>query len=60
MATRTLQSSGVQFDDRRNFYLSPRTTRELWTSVMPFVTVISNGQVKSPGQMEDTVFKMSI
>lgn len=58
MATRTLQSSGVQFTDQRNFYLSPRVTQELWPSVMPFTTVISQGNVKSPGEMEDTIFKL--
>lgn len=58
MGTRNLQSSGVQYTDQRDFYISPRVVKELWPSIMPFVTVISNGNVKEKGDMPDTIFKM--
>lgn len=56
MATTTYQGSGVQFTDRRRFYLSPKVTKELWPVVTPFLTLIANGQTKTG--LTDTSFKM--
>lgn len=36
------QSAGVLFDERRDFYLSDRFTKELWKDVSPFVTALAN------------------
>jgi hypothetical protein len=38
MSTRELQASGVQYTDRRDFYIDPTTYAELWPSVTPFTT----------------------
>ena len=56
MPTQSLQSSGVQFTDRRRFYLSPNVTKELWPIVTPFTTVIANQQTVTG--LEDTAFKL--
>jgi len=48
-------NSGVLFTDRRNLYLNPHITKELYPSVTPFTTLIQNmSMVKSP----DPDFKM--
>jgi len=49
MAAKNLAASGVLYTDRRNFYLSPQVTKELWTDVAPFTTTVSNmGTVRPP------------
>lgn len=49
------QSSGVLFDERRDFYLPDTYTKELWQEVTPFITMVSNlGYVK----VTDPDFKM--
>ena len=50
-----LKASGVLYDDRRNFYVSPQVVKELWTDVAPFTTVISNREQR---KVPDTIFKM--
>ena len=48
-------ASGILFTDRRDFYIDPQVTKELWTDVSPFTTVISNRETR---QTNDPVFKM--
>ena len=50
-----LGASGVLYTDRRDFYIDEQVTRELWTDVSPFTTVISNKETR---QTNDPVFKM--
>ncbi len=48
-------NSGVLYEDRRNLYLNPHVTKELYPSATPFTTLIQNmSMVKSP----DPDFKM--
>ena len=55
MAAKDLSASGVLFTDRRNFYIDPQVTKELWTDVTPFTTVIANKETRN---VPDPVFKM--
>ena len=56
MATeKLLKASGVLYTDRRNFYVDPQVTKELWTDVAPFTTMISNQEMRN---VPDPVFKM--
>jgi len=48
-------ASGVLYTDRRNFYVDPQVTKELWTDVAPFTTMISNQEMRN---VPDPVFKM--
>ena len=41
-----LGASGVLYTDRRDFYISPQVTKELWTDVAPFTTLISNREIR--------------
>jgi hypothetical protein len=50
-----LKASGVLYTDRRNFYVDPQVTKELWTDVAPFTTMISNQEMRN---VPDPVFKM--
>ena len=50
-----LHASSVLYTDRRNFYVDPQVTKELWTDVAPFTTMISNQQQR---KVPDPVFKM--
>tara|TARA_Y100000310_G_scaffold16443_1_gene16399 strand:- start:5216 stop:6526 length:1311 start_codon:yes stop_codon:yes gene_type:complete len=50
-----LKASGVLYTDRRNFYVDPQVTKELWTDVAPFTTLISNQEQR---KVPDPVFKM--
>ena len=50
-----LAASGVLYTDRRNFYVDPQVTKELWTDVAPFTTMISNQEMRD---VPDPVFKM--
>ena len=56
MATeKLLAASGVLYTDRRNFYVDPQVTKELWTDVAPFTTMISNQEMRD---VPDPTFKM--
>ena len=48
-------ASSVLYTDRRNFYVDPQVTRELWTDVAPFTTLISNQEMR---KVPDPTFKM--
>ena len=50
-----LKASGVLYTDRRNFYVDPQVTKELWTDVAPFTTLISNQEMR---KVPDPTFKM--
>ena len=50
-----LAASGVLYTDRRNFYVDPQVTKELWTDVAPFTTMVSNQEMR---KVPDPVFKM--
>ena len=50
-----LKASGVLYTDRRNFYVDPQVTKELWTDVAPFTTMVSNQEMR---KVPDPVFKM--
>ena len=52
---KNLGASGVIYDDRRDFYVDPQVTKELWTDVAPFTTMVSNQEIRS---VPDPVFKM--
>ena len=53
---KSLGSSGVLYDDRRDFYIRPNVVKELWTDVAPFLTVVANQSTISG--MADPTFKM--
>ncbi len=48
-------ASGILYTDRRDFYIDPQVTKELWTDVTPFTTMISNKETR---QTNDPLFKM--
>ena len=50
-----LHASSLLYTDRRNFYVDPQVTKELWTDVAPFTTMISNQEMRN---VPDPVFKM--
>ena len=50
-----LGASGVLYTDRRDFYVDPQVTKELWTDVAPFTTLISNQESRD---VPDPIFKM--
>tara|TARA_R100001015_G_C4634468_1_gene201020 strand:+ start:2778 stop:4097 length:1320 start_codon:yes stop_codon:yes gene_type:complete len=50
-----LGASGVLYNERRDFYVDPQVTKELWTDVAPFTTMVSNQELRS---VPDPVFKM--
>ncbi len=54
MATAALTGSGVQYTDRRDFYLKPKSFSELWPNVTPFTSTLAMGKQKP----SDTVYKM--
>ena len=53
--TKNLGASGVIFDERRDFHVDPQVTKELWTDVAPFTTMVSNQEMRS---VPDPIFKM--
>lgn len=55
MAYKQLNQSGVLFTDRRDFYLSPNWTAELWQNVTPFLSMLSS---KPARVTNDPDFKM--
>ena len=50
-----LGASGIIYNERRDFYVDPQVTKELWTDVAPFTTMVSNQELRS---VPDPVFKM--
>ena len=50
-----LGASGVLYNERRDFYVDPQVTKELWTDVAPFTTMVSNQELRS---VPDPIFKM--
>jgi hypothetical protein len=55
MAVKDLGASGILYTDRRDFYIDPNVTKELWTDVTPFTTVVSTKETR---QTNDPTFKM--
>jgi hypothetical protein len=55
MAVKALDNSGVLFTDRRDFYIKPQVTAELWPSVSPFITTLLG---KAPRKTKDPDFKL--
>ena len=53
---KSLGSSGVLYDERRDFYIRPNVVKELWSDVAPFLTVVANQSTISG--MADPTFKM--
>lgn len=54
MATQALTGSGVQYTDRRDFYVKPKTYAELWPSVTPFTSSLMMGNQKP----KDVLYKL--
>ena len=50
-----LAGSGILYTDRRNFYLSPNATKELWPAVTPFTTTVSASRLVTG--LQDPIFK---
>jgi hypothetical protein len=48
-------ASSVLYKDRRDFYVDPQVTKELWTDVAPFTTLVSNRESRD---VPDPIFKM--
>ena len=48
-------ASGILYNERRDFYVDPQVTKELWTDVAPFTTMVSNQELRS---VPDPIFKM--
>ena len=48
-------ASSVLYTDRRDFYVDPQVTKELWTDVAPFTTLVSNRETRD---VPDPIFKM--
>ena len=46
---------GVLFSERRDFYLNPNQTKELWTDITPFTTMLLN---RSTTNTSDPDYKM--
>lgn len=49
-------TAGILFQDRRKFYLRENVTKELWPTVAPFTTIISNKGIS--GGLPDPEYKM--
>ena len=56
MSAKVLGKTGVLFTERRDFYMSPQVTKELWTAVTPFTTIVSNRSYETG--LKDPEFKM--
>lgn len=52
----TLNKLGTLYSDRRDFYISPQVTKELWSSVTPFTTIVSNRNMETG--LKDPEFKL--
>lgn len=56
MSAKNLGKTGVLFTERRDFYISPQVTKELWTAVTPFTTILSNRRYDTG--LKDPEFKL--
>lgn len=56
MSVKNLSKTGILFTERRDFFLSPQVTKELWTAVTPFTTIISNKSYETG--LKDPEYKM--
>lgn len=56
MSAKNLSASGILYTERRDFYLNPQITKELWTTVAPFTTIVSNRGISTG--MSDPIFKL--
>ena len=56
MSAKNLGKTGVLFTERRDFYISPQVTKELWTAVTPFTTILSNRNYETG--LKDPEFKV--
>jgi len=56
MAAKNLGASGILYTDRRDFYISPQVTKELWTDATPYTTIVSNRSITTG--LKDPIFKM--
>lgn len=59
MAAKALShsASSVLYTDRRDFYLSPNQTKELWTDATPFLTIASNQTMESTPDPDFKLFE---
>lgn len=48
-------ATGRLYTDRRDFYMSPQMTKELWGAVTPYTTIVSNKRLD--GGLKDPMFK---
>ena len=56
IGSKNLGSSGILYNERRDFYIRPNVVKELWTDVTPFTTVVANQATMSG--LADPSFKM--
>jgi hypothetical protein len=56
MAAKNFSASGVLYTDRADFYLNPQITKELWTTVAPFTTMIADKGFSAG--LSSPIFKM--
>lgn len=54
MSVKNLGSTGILYTERRDFLMSPNVVKELWTTVAPFTTIVSNRGTK---KVNDPMFK---
>jgi hypothetical protein len=57
VAVKTLSQLGVLYTERRDFYISPNEVRELWTSITPFTTIVSNRGIEKVGDPDFKLFE---
>lgn len=55
MAQKAMSNTGILFTDRRDFYITPTMTKELWPDVTPFTSMLMN---RGSRQTPDPDFKM--
>lgn len=55
MAAKSLGNTGILFTDRRDFYIKPQVTAELWPQVTPFLTDLMSS---SAMKVQDPDFKL--
>jgi len=56
MSAKNLGALGVLATDRRDHYVSPQVTKELWSDSAPFTTIVSNRNIVTG--LADPVYKM--
>jgi hypothetical protein len=59
MAVKSLANatSGILWTDRRDFYISPNVTKELWTDAAPFLTIMANRGIEQVGDPDYKMFE---